>query len=62
MTKELLLELIEEFDNDTEIRVQDVQNINKYIELKGIEVHRNGKGKPFVVLIGTKILKHEFNG
>lgn len=54
MTKELLLELIEEFDNDTEIRVQDVQNINKYIELKGIEVHRNGKGKPFVVLIGTK--------
>ena len=62
MTKEQLIEILDDFELDTEIRIQDPSNTNGFIDFKGFEVIRNMKGKPIIVLTNTKIVKNEFNG
>ena len=64
MTKRDLLEILEEFDDDTQICIQEPNNINGFIPFRGFEVKRkrNGKGNPIVVLLSNKIIKNEFNG
>lgn len=62
MTKRDLLEILEEFDDDTKIRIQDPNNTHGFIPFSGFEVHRDAKGKPYIVLLNSKIVEHEFNG
>ena len=62
MTKKDLLEILEEFDENTQIRIQEPNNTNGFIPFTGFEVKRDGKGNPIVVLLNTKIVKNEFNG
>ena len=62
MTKRDLLEMLEEFDDNTQIRIQEPNNVNGFIPFTGFEVKRDGKGNPIVVLLNTKIVKNEFNG
>ena len=62
MTKRDLLEMIEEFDDNTQIRIQDPNNINGFIPFSGFEIKRDNKGNPIIVLLNTKIVKNEFNG
>ena len=62
MTKRDLLEILEEFDDNTQIRIQEPSNTNGFIPFTGFEVKRDGKGNPIVVLLSTKIVKNEFNG
>lgn len=62
MTKRDLIEILEEFDDNTEIRIQEPNNVNGYIPFQGFEIKRNGKGPPILVLLNTKIINNEFNG
>lgn len=62
MTKKDLLEILEEFDDNTNLRIQEPNNTNGFIPFTGFEVKRDGKGNPIVVLLNTKIVKNEFNG
>ena len=62
MTKSDLLEMLEEFDDNTQIRIQEPNNVNGFIPFTGFEVKRDSKGNPIVVLLNTKIVKNEFNG
>ena len=56
MTKRDLLEILEEFDDNTQIRIQEPNNTNGFIPFTGFEVKRDGKGNPVVVLLNTKIV------
>ncbi len=38
MTKEMLLEILEECQNDTQILYQDDNNTNKYLPISGVQV------------------------
>ena len=62
MTKRDLLDMLEEFDDNTQIRIQNPNNSNGYIPFVGFEVKRDGRGNPIVVLLNTKIVKDDFNG
>ena len=62
MTKKDLLDMLEEFDDNTEIRIQDPRNLYQHIPFGGFEVMRGIKGKKIIVLLNTKLLPHEFNG
>lgn len=56
-----LKEFLADYDDETDVFYQDKNNINKYVPLRGFEVQRFN-GRPRLVLLTTKSLKHEFNG
>ena len=62
MTKKDLLDMLEEFDDNVEIRIQDPRNICKHIPFGGFEVLIGRNSRNIIVLLNTKLLPHEFNG
>ncbi len=59
MTKEMLLEILEEYQNDTQILYQDNNNINKYLPISGVQVITHHNGKRGIVLLTNKRLQNE---
>ena len=62
MTIADLKQILEDFDDNTNVCYQDKNNLYKYIPIKGFEIRRNMKGESVIVLLTTKLLNNEFNG
>lgn len=61
MTKFELFEILEEYDDNIEIRINDINNIHQSVPIKGIEPHRDMKGNiKNITLLSHKNLGYDW--
>lgn len=60
ITKRDLFELLEEYDDSTPIRINDINNIYRSVPVAGFEIRRGLKGNIKLVLLSHKDLGIEW--